>query len=147
MITGSKLGALPKMHVQANCMQHLLVLSAILSVVLGHIFCLPATAQITIRTGIYDNPPRATLDEQGKPSGLFPELLDYIASKEGWTIEYVPGSRTECMMRLKQGELDLMLNVAITEPRPDEYEFNNETVFVDWGTVYTRVKNPLFART
>jgi PAS domain S-box-containing protein len=42
------------------------------------------------------------------------------------------------MMRLKQGELDLMLNVAITEPRPDEYEFNNETVFVDWGTVYTR---------
>jgi PAS domain S-box-containing protein len=138
MFMRSALEALNKKHAQAFYVRHLFILIAILSVASGYIFCIPAAAQITVHAGIYDNPPKVILDEQGKASGLFPELLDYIASEEGWSIDYVPGSWTECMTRLKQGEIDLMMDVAITEPRRDEYAFNNETVLANWGTVYTK---------
>ena len=69
------------------------------------------------------------MDADGAIIDLFPDLLDYIAQQEKWTIEYVYGTWTECLERLEQAELD----VAFTEPRENLYAFNQETVFVNWG--------------
>jgi len=98
----------------------------------------PAIAQQAVRVGIYDNPPKVSIDRTGTVSGLYPELLEEIASEEGWALEYVPGSWTESMERLDRGEIDLMVDVAYTVPRQTLYAFNDETVLVNWGTVYTR---------
>jgi PAS domain S-box-containing protein len=102
------------------------------------LLCVPASAQQTVRVGVYDNPPKVAIDEAGAVSGLYPALLEYIAAEEGWVIEYVPGTWTESMARLDRGEIDLMVDVAYTAPRRELYAFNEETVLVNWGTVYTR---------
>jgi len=97
-----------------------------------------ARSQTVVRVGVYDNPPKVAVDEDGSVSGLYPELLESIASAEGWTLEYVAGTWTESMARLDRGEIDLMVDVAYTAPRQDLYAFNEETVLVNWGTVYAR---------
>ncbi len=100
--------------------------------------CVPVAAEQLVRVGVYDNPPKVAIDEDGTVSGLYPDLLEYIAAKEGWTLEYVPGTWTESMERLDRGGIDVMVDVAFTAPRRELYAFNNETVLVNWGTVYTR---------
>jgi len=102
------------------------------------LLCMPAAAQQTVRVGVYDNPPKVAIDEAGAVSGLYPALLEHITAEEGWVIEYVQGTWTESMARLDRGEIDLMVDVAYTAPRQELYAFNEETVLVNWGTVYTR---------
>ena len=98
----------------------------------------PAVAQQTVRVGVYNNPPKVAIDESGAVSGLYPELLEYIAAEEGWGLEYVRGTWTESLARLDAGEIDLMVDVAYTVPRQALYAFNEEPVLVNWGTVYAR---------
>jgi len=99
---------------------------------------LPGVAQVTVRVGVYNNPPKVEIASDGTVSGFFPTLVESIAQQEGWEIEYVRGSWTESLERLDRGEIDLMVDVAFTEPRKELYAFNDETILVNWGTVYTR---------
>ena len=78
------------------------------------------------------------MDSAGVARGLFPELVDAIAVKEGWTIHYVAGSWTEGLARLASADIDLMVDVAYTAPRAEIYTFTSETVLVNWGIVYAR---------
>jgi len=99
---------------------------------------LPLAGETIVRVGIYNNPPKVAVDETGDVTGLFPDLIEAIALEESWSLDYVPGTWTESMERLARGEIDLMVDVAFTEPRKVLYAFNEETVLVNWGTVYTR---------
>lgn len=108
---------------------------AILVVSMG---CVTSFAQLSIRVGVYHNPPKVSVDDTGWVSGLFPALVDLIAGEENWSVEYVTGNWTESMARLAQGEIDIMVDVAYTAPRQQLYAFNEETILVNWGTVYTR---------
>ena len=42
-----------------------------------------AAAEQTVRVGVYDNPPKVSVDEAGMVSGFYPALLERIASEEG----------------------------------------------------------------
>ena len=90
-----------------------------------------------IRVGIYENKPMAYIDESGNRAGLFPDLLESIALKEGWRLEYVRGTWSECLDRLEKNQIDIMLDVAESEQRGLIFLFNNETVFVNWEGVYS----------
>ncbi len=92
---------------------------------------------LKVRVGIYDNPPKVTFDEStGEAGGFIPEILQTIAAKEGWQIEYVFGDWTTCLNRLAAGEIDVMVDVAYSEERAALYDFNSETVFNNWGVIY-----------
>ena len=101
-------------------------------------FPISGVSQLTVRVGVYDNPPKVDVASDGTVSGLYPELVDAIAEANDWRIVYVPGSWTESLARLERGEIDLMVDVAYTEPRKALYAFNEETVLVNWGIVYAR---------
>ena len=94
--------------------------------------------ELTVRVGIYENQPKIFTDENGKASGFWPDIIAYIASKEGWNIEYIPGTWSECMKRLETGEIDMMPDVAYTDERKELYDFSNQTVYVSWSRIYTR---------
>ena len=91
-----------------------------------------------IRVGMYENPPKVFSASDGRAIGIYPDILNDIAEKEGWTISYVKGSWEECLARLKDNSLDIMVDVAYSEERAREFSFNGETVFVNWGAIYTR---------
>jgi PAS domain S-box-containing protein len=88
-----------------------------------------------LRAGIYENEPKI-YTYNGKPAGFWVELMDSIASKENWNIEWVHGTWNECLYRLQNGQIDIMPDVAYTEGRAKKYDFENETVIVSWARVY-----------
>ncbi|MDD5700707.1 MAG: ATP-binding protein [Dehalococcoidales bacterium] len=91
---------------------------------------------IKLKVGIYANKPKIFVDENGNPSGFWPSIIDEIAAKERWVVEYVPGSWSEGLTRLQNNEIDIMPDVAISEDRRALYDFSNEPVYVSWSTVY-----------
>ncbi|MBN2538489.1 MAG: transporter substrate-binding domain-containing protein [Deltaproteobacteria bacterium] len=95
-------------------------------------------ASVPVKVGIYQNAPKIYLDQQGRPAGFFPELLNFIAEKEDWKLEYIPCTWNECLDKVESGELDLMMDVAFSESRAGRFNFNKEVVLGNWSGVYTR---------
>ncbi len=91
-----------------------------------------------IRVGLYQNIPKVAWSESGRPLGIFVDLIEDIAAKESWAIEYVPGTWVECLDRLAKGEIDLMPDVAFTVERETRYAFHHEPVLSDWFQIYAR---------
>lgn len=103
--------------------------------------CAPAAGAanpLEIRVGVYENPPKIFTDDQGKVSGFWADIVAYIAQQEDWQVEYVPGSWTECLERLENGEIDMMPDVAYTAERSQTYVFPEESVYTSWSMVYVR---------
>ena len=91
---------------------------------------------MTIRIGAYENTPKIFTDEKGNWIGFWPDIVKYIATQEQWKIEYVEGTWTECLTRLEGGEIDLMPDMAYSYERSLLYDFNNHSVFSNWGVIY-----------
>lgn len=92
--------------------------------------------QRELRVGIYDNPPKVYFDERGRPAGLFVDLVDAIAAREGWRIRYQRCDWEDCLRRIEHGELDLMPDVAWTEGRAARMGFHQVPVTYSWSQVY-----------
>jgi signal transduction histidine kinase/CheY-like chemotaxis protein/HPt (histidine-containing phosphotransfer) domain-containing protein len=87
--------------------------------------------------GFYENAPKIYSDENGKPAGLFVELLDEIAKKEGWKLRYIPCEWSECLKQLERGELDLMPDVAFSAERALVFDFHRVSVANSWSQIYS----------
>ncbi len=99
----------------------------------------PAVGQgSVIRVGVYDNAPKVFVSEAGRPSGIFIDIIENIAQKEGWTLRYVLGTWAQGLDRLQSGEIDLMPDVAYTPAREKLFLFPKEPAMFDWFQVYTR---------
>ncbi len=96
-----------------------------------------------LKVGVYNFEPLVFIDENGEAQGLFIDVLNYIAEKEGWKISYVPGSWNECLTRLNDGKIDLLGSIAYSEQRAKKLDFTNEFLFLDWGLVYKRKGSPI----
>ncbi|MFC1512924.1 transporter substrate-binding domain-containing protein [Thermodesulfobacteriota bacterium] len=93
---------------------------------------------LEVKVGMYENPPKIFTNPAGKLVGIFPDILNHIAEQEGWHLTYVPGTWQECLDRLEAGELDIMMDVALSPAREKRFVFSAETIFVNYGTIYTR---------
>ena len=102
------------------------------------LFTLPAWAQQLVRVGVYQNSPKIAYTEAGQAEGIFIDLIEAIAEREGWRLEYVPGTWSEGLERLATGQLDLMPDVALTTEREDAFAFHNEPVLSSWHQIYAR---------
>lgn len=91
-----------------------------------------------LRIGIYDNPPKLFLDKNKTPKGIFPGIIEEIASKEGWKIQFIPVSFRQGLNGLENGNIDVMQDVAWSKQRSQKYGYTTETVMVSWGRVYQR---------
>ena len=96
-------------------------------------------SQLTLRVGSYENEPKVYTNSDGKVVGFFPELLEEIALKEGWEIEYINGTWVQCLNRLENNEIDIMIDVAYTEARAEKYDFTNVDALSNWGIVFKKV--------
>jgi diguanylate cyclase (GGDEF)-like protein/PAS domain S-box-containing protein len=88
------------------------------------------------RVGIEANPPLAFIDDAGKPSGLFPELLNEAGREHGFLLRYVPCNWAECFRQLEGGQIDLLAPVAYTPERNKIFDFLETTVLSNWGQIF-----------
>jgi len=75
-------------------------------------------ANLTLRMGLEQNPPLAGVAADGKPEGLFVDLMNEIARLEGWQIDYIP--------------------CPWLPERAEHYVFSADDVVTNWGVVYSR---------
>jgi PAS domain S-box-containing protein len=95
-------------------------------------------ASQSIRVGIHDFEPLVFTDETGQAKGLFADVLNHIAEKEKWQIEYVFGSLQECLDRLDKGDIDLVAAIVSSDERAKIFDFTTEYLYLDWTQVYKR---------
>ena len=89
-----------------------------------------------VRVGLYENKPKIYKSKSGQPSGIFVELLNAIAKKENWKLDYVQCRWTECLDALSAGQIDLMPDVALSPERARKMDFHQEMVIESWSQLY-----------
>ncbi|MFW2366911.1 MAG: PAS domain-containing protein, partial [Desulforhopalus sp.] len=100
-------------------------------------------ADTVVKVGIYNNDPLVFFEEDGKGLGIFIDILEYVADKEGWRIEYVSGNWRESLLRLEKSEIDILSTIAYSKERDKRFDFNNENVLTNWGQLYTRMASDI----
>ena len=89
-----------------------------------------------LRVGVYSNEPKVFVNAEGKPSGIFVDLLQLVATREQWTLRYVPCDWQDCLDALAAGQIDLMPDVARTSERERLFDFHASPVLHSWSQVY-----------
>jgi signal transduction histidine kinase/ActR/RegA family two-component response regulator len=97
-----------------------------------------AASNRTVKVGIYQNKPKVFIDSAGIPQGFFIDILNHIASKEGWQLDYVSSTWEKNLEKLKKAEIDLILDIAQSEERAELFDFNEEIIFSNWAIVYVQ---------
>ena len=61
-----------------------------------------------------------------------------VAARERWDVVVVPCEWQACLDALEQGDIDLMPDVAYTEPRSQRFDFHQVPALLSWSQVYKR---------
>lgn len=93
-------------------------------------------SHLTLRVGVYPNPPKIFQDESGALSGILGDLLQQIAVEEHWRIEPVACEWDDCLQALIAGELDLLPDVASTPSRQNQMRFGQQSALLSWSQVF-----------
>jgi diguanylate cyclase (GGDEF)-like protein/PAS domain S-box-containing protein len=91
-----------------------------------------------IRVGVYANAPKVALGADGQPSGIFGDLLREVASRENWTLIPVVCEWQACLDATRQGQIDLMPDVAFSEVRAQIFDFHQMPALNSWSQLYQR---------
>lgn len=94
-------------------------------------------ADTLVKVGVYENTPLALKDENGEWTGVYPDVLDEIASREGWVLEYTEVEFARGLDMVAAGSLDMLLAVADSPERRESMAFNEATFFANWGVIST----------
>ena len=97
-------------------------------------------AQESVNIGIYQNEPKIFMDSKNKPSGFFIDILDEIALRESWKLNYIPCVWSECLNMLEDGKIDIMPDVAYSVEREQKFLFSKEAVISSWSVLYGHKK-------
>lgn len=92
----------------------------------------------TVRVGVYQNPPKIFINPEGKPDGLFVDILEHVASQENWQLDFMVGNWADHVRALEEGRLDLLPDVAYTPDRAARFKLSQVAVLSSWLEVYAR---------
>ena len=95
---------------------------------------------ISVKVGAYANSPKIFMNENGKVSGFWPDLIECMAKTENWKIEYIWGTWSEGLGHLINKEIAIMPDVAFTKKRNKLYTFSEAPVLMSWTRVYVNKK-------
>jgi len=83
------------------------------------------------------------VDSDGETRGIYVDVLDVVAEREGWELQYVPGPFPRCLERLDAGEIDLMTGIAYSEERAERWAYTSGTLLSNWGQLYLPQGSPI----
>ncbi len=91
-----------------------------------------------LRIGVPFNPPIAIPGNANRPSGLVVDIIEDVARREGWHLEYRDGPFPKVIKLLESGDIDILSSVAYTAARAKKFNFSKETVASNWAVLYRR---------
>ena len=90
-----------------------------------------------IKVGIIQNPPKIFMDK-GKATGIYVDILEYIAKKEDWDLEYIQADWDSLLSMLDRADLDLVPDMAYSTERAKRYDFHEIPILFSWSGIYAR---------
>jgi diguanylate cyclase (GGDEF)-like protein/PAS domain S-box-containing protein len=96
-----------------------------------------------LKVGIYNNPPLVSANQTGSPSGLFIQVLEEIASKEGWKLHYVAGTWSDNLHRLNTGKIDLLPAISTNVPGQRRFLFTDQSLISNWAQIFVAETSPI----
>jgi PAS domain S-box-containing protein len=97
----------------------------------------------SVRVGIYQNSPKVFLNDEGKPQGIFIDIIEEIARNEQWELQYVFGTWTDNLKYLDNSEIDILLDVSYSHERAERFTLSKIFVIDDWLEVFTLKELPI----
>ncbi len=94
-------------------------------------------APVTLRMGLEQSPPLTGISPACKAEGLFVDVMDEVARREGWQIDYVSCPQAACLNMLKKHQLDLMAPLAWSPERARQFLFSTDDIVTNWGVIYS----------
>jgi PAS domain S-box-containing protein len=91
-----------------------------------------------VRVGAFQYYPGIFKDKNGAINGFYVEMLEEIAQRENWTIQYFYGTWAEGLTRVKNGQVDILTSVAHTEERDLVLDYTQTPLLTVWGELYVR---------
>jgi len=99
--------------------------------------------QRTIRVGAFNYYPAIFQDKDGIVKGFYVDALTEIGKRENIRFEYVYGSWSEGLERLKAGQVDLLTSVAHTAERAEFMDYPQTPLLTVWGELYVPLSSQI----
>jgi PAS domain S-box-containing protein len=112
------------------------LITAVVFILLFFLSAYPVLGKRTVRVAAEPNLPMASVNAKGEGEGLFMDIIRYVAHYEGWTVSYVSCDWDLCLEMLRNGEIDLLAAVALSEDRVVYADFTGNSIVSNWGQVY-----------
>ncbi|MRR55733.1 MAG: transporter substrate-binding domain-containing protein [Deltaproteobacteria bacterium] len=101
-------------------------------------FSLSADEQRVVRVGAFNYYPAIFKDRDGAVKGFYVDTLTELGQRENIRFEYVYGSWSEGLERIKTGEVDLLTSVAYTDERAEFLDYGTIPLLTVWGELYVQ---------
>ncbi|SEJ73803.1 diguanylate cyclase (GGDEF) domain-containing protein [Propionispira arboris] len=112
------------------------------------IFCLPnfacAASIRTVRVGYVPLSGYMNYDANGYRSGYGYEYLQELADYAGWKYEYIEGTWADSLVRLKSGQIDLLIGLADSPVRRREYDFSEASFGLNYAVLSVRAADDMY---
>ena len=118
----------------------LLLLMVFFNLIVPWGVCPKAENRKVVRVGWHE-PPYFMIDEYGRRSGYSYEYQRKVAAYTGWEYEYIEGSWSELLDKLKKGEIDLMSNVSYSEERAKDILYTSLPMGTEAYYIYVSPSN------
>ncbi len=93
----------------------------------------------TVTVGIYDFEPLFKSGVPGRqPAGLFVDILEDVARREGWRLRYTPAPLPKLLEHLGDETIDILLGAGNVPENEKRFSYSKETILSTWSQVYSR---------
>jgi len=117
-------------------MKNYVVLIICIQLVLLSVLSIFAADQRVVRVGAFNYYPGIFKDVDGTVKGFYVDALADIAQRENIRFEYVYGSWSEGLERIKNGEVDVLTSVAFSPERAEFLDYAKTPLLTVWGELY-----------
>jgi diguanylate cyclase (GGDEF)-like protein/PAS domain S-box-containing protein len=96
----------------------------------------PLSQKKIYKIGVSDNPPISFLNDKNEVDGLIFDLLNQIAVKENFEIQWVYDEWNILLDKTKKGELDMLTAAGFSKERSMYFNYSKESFVNSWSNVY-----------
>lgn len=119
------------------------MIKTITTLLIFHLIISLAHSQKIVKVGAFNFYPGIFQDNDGVVKGFYCDALKELGEKENIEFVYVYGSWDEGLERLKNGEIDILTSVAITEERLNYMDYSSTPLLTVWSEVYINPKSDI----
>ncbi len=103
---------------------------------------LPGGEPVIVKVGVHSVEPFVAIRSSGtEVDGLFPTILESVAARKGWQIQYIPDSLGNNMARLEGGQIDLLMPVSTALQKDNRFDVTRKGLVTSSGRVYLPAGN------